>query len=93
MHFVCLLLGYALLAVYAPALMPDAPDPWRYLLFPWLIYILLVALEKAIITAISISSTTGTSPKGKTQSMHSAIGRDQDIDIGAQSFWNLEDEH
>ena len=65
MHFVCLLLGYALLAVYAPALMPDAPDPWRYLLFPWLIYILLVALEKAIITAISISSKTGTSSKGK----------------------------
>ncbi|MDD7618847.1 MAG: hypothetical protein PUJ43_03220 [Bacillales bacterium] len=25
--------------------------------------------------------------------MHFTIGRDQDIDIGAQSFWSLEDEH
>ena len=49
MHPVFLLLGSVLLAVYAPALMPDSPSPWFYLLFPWFIYFLYVVLKKAII--------------------------------------------
>lgn len=66
MHLVCLSLGGVFLAVYAPALMADAPSPWFFLLFPWFICFLLVVLENAIITAISISSMTGASSKGKT---------------------------
>lgn len=46
--------------------MPDALSPWLFLLFPWFICFLLVALGKAIIMDISISSTAGTSSKGKT---------------------------
>ena len=34
MHLVFLLLGSVLLAVYAPALMPDASNPWLFILFP-----------------------------------------------------------
>ena len=66
MHLVCLLLGCALPVVYAPTLMPDAPSPWLFLLFPWLICFLLVGLMKAIIMDVSIFSMTGTSSKGKT---------------------------